>query len=78
MIELVANCRVDEATYHREQNRINRAYTAVMSLYPMIEKFGKAVSELPFEKTEDYLRTVVERIVWQMTDMQQFILQAFN
>jgi hypothetical protein len=74
LIEIVAHAVVDEPRYNREQKRINRSYTSVMALTPMVEKFGKDINNLSFEEKEGYLRIVTERIVWQMTELQHFII----
>jgi hypothetical protein len=70
--------RSDEGAYQREQKRVNRTSTSVMSLEPMAAKFGPNHNNLPFEKVEPYLRIVTERNVWQMTELQNFIVMVLN
>jgi hypothetical protein len=78
LIHIVANIRSDEGTYQREQKRVNRTYTSVMSLEPMAAKFGPNHTTLPFEKVEPYLRIITERNVWQMTELQNFIVMVLS
>ena len=78
LIHIVANMRADEGTYQREQKRVNRTYTSVMSLEPMAAKFGPNHNTLPFEKVEPYLRIITERNVWQMTELQNFIVMVLS
>jgi hypothetical protein len=49
-----------------------------MSLEPMAAKFGPNHTTLPFEKVEPYLRIITERNVWQMTELQNFIVMVLN
>ena len=78
LIHIVANMRSDEGTYQREHKRVNRTYTSVMSLEPMAAQFGPNHTTLPFEKVEPYLRIITERNVWQMTELQNFIVMVLN
>jgi hypothetical protein len=77
LIKIVANIHADNATYEREQNRVYRAYTSIMGVHPMVAQFGENHSSLPVEKTAPYLKKVVERIVWQSTELQHFLVTAF-
>ena len=74
LIGLVANIGVDPAAYERESSRVNRRYLSIMAAPLLQEKFGEKHAELPYETVEPYLRTVSERIVWQMTQLQHFLL----
>jgi hypothetical protein len=78
MVKIVANMDVDEATFQREQSRVNREYTAIMSHGPMVARLGIDHSRLPFEVAEPHLQKVVGRVIWQMTELQHFIIITFR
>jgi hypothetical protein len=66
------------ARYDREKDRIYREYTAIMT-YPFLAlRFGEKHTEVPYEEKESYLRTFVERVVWQVTEFSDFILHCLR
>jgi hypothetical protein len=74
LVQLIADMPMDNgARYDREKDRIYREYTAIMTHPFLALKFGEKLNELPFETIEPYLRTFTERVVWQVTELQDFI-----
>jgi hypothetical protein len=77
LVRIVGNMNVDKETYDREWPRVYRSYIAIMSVNLMVEKFGVDHEKLPSEKVMPYLKMLTESIMWQLTEMQHFMLMAF-
>jgi hypothetical protein len=53
-------------------------YISVMSITPMAGKFGADFQKVPDDVRLPYLQTVVERLLWQVNNLQVFIVHCCN
>jgi hypothetical protein len=78
LVTLVANMHVDKAAYDLHWSRVYHEYIKIMAFYKMRGRFGDRYPQLDKETTRPYLKHVTERLVWQMTELQKWILMLFQ
>jgi hypothetical protein len=79
LVQLIADAPIDDLVrWEANKHRVWQEYTTIMTYPLLVLRFGEKHNELPFETKEPFMRLVAERIIWQLTELQNFIIECLR